>query len=39
MMREEKIDRITPHRAMELLRKGGIDVDTDQAKNILDFPY
>ncbi|WKL50419.1 hypothetical protein Q1W71_11750 [Flavobacterium pectinovorum] len=39
MMREEEIDRITPHRAMELLRKDGIDVDADQAKIILDFFY
>lgn len=39
MMREEEIDRITPHRAMELLRKDGIDVDADQAKIILDFLY
>ena len=38
-MREEEIDRITPHRAMELLRKDGIDVDADQAKIILDFFY
>ncbi|SHH78562.1 hypothetical protein SAMN05444481_12820 [Flavobacterium frigidimaris] len=39
MMREEEIARITPHRAMELLRKDGIDVDADQAKIILDFFY
>ncbi|WP_072974182.1 hypothetical protein [Flavobacterium saccharophilum] len=39
MMREEEIDRITPHRAMELLRKDGIDVDADRAKIILDFFY
>ncbi|SHM51020.1 hypothetical protein SAMN05444366_3309 [Flavobacterium saccharophilum] len=38
-MREEEIDRITPHRAMELLRKDGIDVDADRAKIILDFFY
>lgn len=39
MMREEEIDRITPHKAMELLRKDGINVDVEQAKTILDFLY
>jgi protein-tyrosine-phosphatase len=39
MMREEEIDRITPQRAMELLRKDGIDVDREQAKIILEFLY
>ncbi|MEO7978888.1 hypothetical protein [Flavobacterium sp.] len=38
-MREEEIDRITPNKAMELLRKDGINVDIDQAKTILDFLY
>ncbi|OXA65289.1 hypothetical protein B0A67_24620 [Flavobacterium aquidurense] len=38
-MREEEIDRITPHKAMELLRKDGINVDVEQAKTILDFLY
>ncbi len=39
MMREEVIDRITPHKAMELLRKDGINVDVEQAKTILSFLY
>ncbi|MFW0738477.1 hypothetical protein [Flavobacterium sp. T12S277] len=39
MMREEEIDRITPQKAMELLRKDGIDVDAEQAKSVLDFLY
>lgn len=39
MMRDEEIDRITPHKAMELLRKDGINVDVDHAKIILDFLY
>lgn len=39
MMREEEIDRIKPHKAIELLRKDGIDVDAEQAKIILDFLY
>lgn len=39
MMREEEIDRITAHKAMELLRKDGINVDVEQAKIILDFLY
>ncbi|SHH90700.1 hypothetical protein SAMN05444481_1484 [Flavobacterium frigidimaris] len=39
IMREEEIDRITPHKAMELLRKDGINVDVEQAKTILDFLY
>lgn len=38
-MRDEEIDRITPHKAMELLRKDSMDVDADQAKIILDFLY
>lgn len=38
-MRDEEIDRITPHKAMELLRKDGINVEVDQAKIILDFLY
>jgi hypothetical protein len=39
MMRDEEIDRITPHKAMELLSKDGIDVDAEQAKIIVDFLY
>jgi len=38
-MRDEEIDRITPQRAMQLLRKDSMDVDADQAKIILDFLY
>lgn len=38
-MRDEEIDRITPHKAMELLKKDGIDVDIEQAKIISDFLY
>lgn len=37
MMEEEEIGRITPQKAMELLRKDGIDVDVEQAKIVLDF--
>nr|WP_309758908.1 hypothetical protein [Flavobacterium sp.] len=37
MMREEEIGKITPQKAMELLRKDGIDVDVEQAKIVLDF--
>lgn len=36
-MEEEEIGRITPQKAMELLRKDGIDVDVEQAKIVLDF--
>ena len=39
MMREEEIGRITPQKAMELLKKNGIDVDVEQAKIVLDFLY
>ncbi|MFV8334640.1 hypothetical protein ACNQF7_00995 [Flavobacterium sp. RSP29] len=39
MMREDEIGRITPHKAMELLRKNGIDIDVEQAKIVLDFLY
>lgn len=38
-MRDEENDRITPQRAMQLLKKDGIDVDVGQAKIILDFLY
>jgi hypothetical protein len=38
-MRDEEIDRITPQKATELLKKDSIDVDMDQAKFILDFLY
>lgn len=38
-MRDEEIDRITPQKAMQLLRKDGINVEVDQAKIILDFLY
>lgn len=37
MEEEEEIGRITPQKAMELLRKDGIDVDVEQAKIVLDF--
>jgi len=39
MMRDKDIDGITPNKAMELLRKDGINVDDEQAKIILDFLY
>lgn len=39
MMREVEIDRITPQKAMELLRKDGINIDLEQAKTILNFLY
>jgi hypothetical protein len=38
-MRNKEIDRITPHKAMELLSKDGIDVDAEQAKIIVAFLY
>lgn len=38
-MRDEEIDRITSQKAMQLLRKDGINVEVDQAKIILDFLY
>lgn len=38
-MRDEENDRITPQRAMQLLKKDGIDIDVGQAKIILDFLY
>lgn len=37
MMRNKENDRITPQRAMQLLKKDGIVVDVGQAKIILDF--
>ncbi|MBG6061566.1 hypothetical protein IWX83_001352 [Flavobacterium sp. CG_9.1] len=39
MMREEEIGRITPQKAMVLLRKDGIDLDLEQTKIVLDFLY
>jgi hypothetical protein len=39
MMRDEEIDKITPQKAMELLKKDGINVDLEQAKIVLDFLY
>ncbi|TRX30891.1 DUF2624 family protein [Flavobacterium sp. ZT3R18] len=38
-MGNEKIEKITPQKAMELLKKDGIDVDIEDAKNILDILY
>lgn len=38
-MKEENIDIISPQKAMELLRKDGINVDIEQAKIIMDFLY
>lgn len=31
--------RITPKKALEILRKGGLDVTLEQARLILDFLY
>lgn len=39
MMSEEDIGRITPQKAMVLLRKEGLDIDVEQAKIILNFLY
>lgn len=38
-MKEDEIERITPEKAMEVLNKGGLKVDIEQAKLILDFLY
>ena len=38
MGREVK-DRIPPEKAMEILQKGGLQVDIEQARQILDFLY
>lgn len=32
-------DKITPEKATEILRKGGLDVTTEQATLILNFLY
>lgn len=38
-MEEEVLMRITPDKAIETLRKDGIDVNIEQAQIILDFLY
>ena len=38
-MGEDTTDKISPQKAMELLRKDGINVDIEQAKIIMDFLY
>lgn len=38
-MKNEEIVRITPQKAMELLKKDGIELNIDQAKEVLDFIY
>lgn len=38
-MIEKNSDRISPEKAMELLRNDGINVDIEQTKIILEFLY
>lgn len=38
-MEDEELIRITPEKAVEILRKDGINVNTEEAKIILDFFY
>jgi hypothetical protein len=38
-MGNEVMDRIPPEKAMEILRKGGLEVDLEQTSQILVFLY
>ena len=38
-MEDEVLMRITPDKAIEILRKDGIDVHIEEAQIILDFLY
>lgn len=38
-MENETIDRIPPEKAMEILKKGGLHVEIEQTREILDFLY
>ncbi len=38
-METSENDKITPERAIEILKKGGLEVTHDQAKLILEFLY
>ena len=38
-MENEELNRITPDKAIEILRKDGIDVNIEEAQFILDFLY
>ena len=38
-MEDEVLMRITPDKAIEILRKDGIDVNIEEAQIILDFLY
>jgi len=38
-MEDEALIRITPVKAIEILRKDGIDVNMEEAQIILDFLY
>jgi len=38
-MEDEELIRITPDKAIEILRKDGIDVNIEEAQIILDFLY
>lgn len=38
-MEDEALIRITPDKAIEILRKDGIDVNIEEAQIILDFLY
>ena len=38
-MESKENERIPPEKAMEILRKGGLEVDIHQTRQILDFLY
>lgn len=38
-MDDDVMDRIPPEKAMEILKKGGLDVNMEQTRMILDFLY
>lgn len=39
VMETSENDKITPERAVEILKKGGMEVTLDQAKLMLEFLY
>ena len=38
-METSVIDKITPEKAVEILKRGGLEVTLEQAKSILEFLY
>lgn len=38
-METSENDKITPEKAVEILKKGGLEVTSEQAKLMLDFLY